>query len=657
MLVRGPHGVKSDPRDRPSTFDEASARRVLDAHSHAEALASRTEEDVSMADVSDRPLRDRFATAPQIPLRRYDLGARTADRLEEIIEHANRLIHAAQHSLDASSEPTKAQAHAMSNHSTRIHDLIRSLHVGQQLYDDRGAQHVALHHQERAERDGEPETASARDGRAGQKPLADSRTASQRRTVNIPAPTTSGTFGMHDRHGPRLVSIDHDDHIGAQKRQGAGAPVISSAPKSALPPPGRALATPRSPPPFRPPQGSIWDSRPRKSDGQVNEPPVPPANGKGDAKAEEWLAAQRAGHPQEPAMSRRQSPFADRWLDARVLPEMAGSRLVHPHEEPRLVNAHARGVPDGHQRSHTSYDDYPPRAVVHGAHPAYGLHGRGDDARPALPHEAHSGASSFAPDHYNDHYGRHAEYLDAGAHRHPSAAGYPSHKPEEIGPESALQRMPAQGQEPSAKYRKRSRAAAPALCGCCFIVDTPEWRRGPDGPRTVCNACGLHYAKLAKKRQQEAPDGPGITIQELRASIRVPSMEVISHHGSESGGDDHHLRMLEADKSKGQYIQAPPQMHQMKEEAPNYSAHHDVEHFGGPAPKRRALSPPQNGMIKPRSPQPARWTAEDEARRPHSAYSNGSSTSLDSRSHASGLSRDSARRPLPVAQSPVRRAA
>ncbi|KAG7289882.1 hypothetical protein NEMBOFW57_006259 [Staphylotrichum longicolle] len=32
-------------------------------------------------------------------------------------------------------------------------------------------------------------------------------------------------------------------------------------------------------------------------------------------------------------------------------------------------------------------------------------------------------------------------------------------------------------------------------------VDTPGWRRGPNGARTLCNACGLYYAKLERKRQ------------------------------------------------------------------------------------------------------------------------------------------------------------
>ncbi|KAK4104089.1 hypothetical protein N658DRAFT_419508 [Parathielavia hyrcaniae] len=49
--------------------------------------------------------------------------------------------------------------------------------------------------------------------------------------------------------------------------------------------------------------------------------------------------------------------------------------------------------------------------------------------------------------------------------------------------------------------KRRGRAAPPGRCHSCNRVDTPEWRRGPDGARTLCNACGLHYAKLERKRQ------------------------------------------------------------------------------------------------------------------------------------------------------------
>ncbi|EDR05583.1 uncharacterized protein LACBIDRAFT_302899 [Laccaria bicolor S238N-H82] len=36
-------------------------------------------------------------------------------------------------------------------------------------------------------------------------------------------------------------------------------------------------------------------------------------------------------------------------------------------------------------------------------------------------------------------------------------------------------------------------------CLGCNATSTPEWRRGPMGPRTLCNACGLVYAKLQPK--------------------------------------------------------------------------------------------------------------------------------------------------------------
>ncbi|KAH7380351.1 hypothetical protein DE146DRAFT_637371 [Phaeosphaeria sp. MPI-PUGE-AT-0046c] len=49
------------------------------------------------------------------------------------------------------------------------------------------------------------------------------------------------------------------------------------------------------------------------------------------------------------------------------------------------------------------------------------------------------------------------------------------------------------------KIRKRGRAAPPGRCHSCNRAETPEWRRGPDGARTLCNACGLHYAKLTRK--------------------------------------------------------------------------------------------------------------------------------------------------------------
>lgn len=32
-------------------------------------------------------------------------------------------------------------------------------------------------------------------------------------------------------------------------------------------------------------------------------------------------------------------------------------------------------------------------------------------------------------------------------------------------------------------------------CLHCLITETPLWRAGPDGPKTLCNACGVRYKK------------------------------------------------------------------------------------------------------------------------------------------------------------------
>lgn len=39
-------------------------------------------------------------------------------------------------------------------------------------------------------------------------------------------------------------------------------------------------------------------------------------------------------------------------------------------------------------------------------------------------------------------------------------------------------------------------------CDICLTTDTPEWRKGPNGPRTLCNACGLRYSKQVRKTDQ-----------------------------------------------------------------------------------------------------------------------------------------------------------
>ncbi|KAJ1985530.1 hypothetical protein H4R33_003970 [Dimargaris cristalligena] len=55
---------------------------------------------------------------------------------------------------------------------------------------------------------------------------------------------------------------------------------------------------------------------------------------------------------------------------------------------------------------------------------------------------------------------------------------------------------------PTMVRRKKRRTKTEALehvCTDCGTVESPEWRKGPQGPKTLCNACGLRWAKKNKK--------------------------------------------------------------------------------------------------------------------------------------------------------------
>ncbi|CAI7659170.1 unnamed protein product [Penicillium viridicatum] len=51
---------------------------------------------------------------------------------------------------------------------------------------------------------------------------------------------------------------------------------------------------------------------------------------------------------------------------------------------------------------------------------------------------------------------------------------------------------------------RRKRLKAQHVCTDCGTADSPEWRKGPNGPKTLCNACGLRWSKKEKKRQESA---------------------------------------------------------------------------------------------------------------------------------------------------------
>ncbi|KAM0259974.1 hypothetical protein ACHAQJ_003067 [Trichoderma viride] len=60
--------------------------------------------------------------------------------------------------------------------------------------------------------------------------------------------------------------------------------------------------------------------------------------------------------------------------------------------------------------------------------------------------------------------------------------------------------IPMDRENRSGDKKKKLKMAEEYVCTDCGTLDSPEWRKGPNGPKTLCNACGLRWAKKEKKR-------------------------------------------------------------------------------------------------------------------------------------------------------------
>ncbi|KAF1357788.1 blue light regulator 2 [Lizonia empirigonia] len=79
------------------------------------------------------------------------------------------------------------------------------------------------------------------------------------------------------------------------------------------------------------------------------------------------------------------------------------------------------------------------------------------------------------------------------------------------------------GRGPSDK-KKKLKLADEYVCTDCGTLDSPEWRKGPNGPKTLCNACGLRWAKKEKKKAssntpgQHSTSTPGLPMHQSTGS-------------------------------------------------------------------------------------------------------------------------------------------
>lgn len=93
-----------------------------------------------------------------------------------------------------------------------------------------------------------------------------------------------------------------------------------------------------------------------------------------------------------------------------------------------------------------------------------------------------------------------------------------------------------ESKEPSCSRRKRGRKPmdkSAFYCHHCGVKSTPEWRKGPDGKHTLCNACGLFYSSFkARDQKRNKSDHFSFILNRRKSENNKAS---ISQYSSENG--------------------------------------------------------------------------------------------------------------------------
>ncbi|PSS29907.1 GATA transcription factor [Actinidia chinensis var. chinensis] len=100
------------------------------------------------------------------------------------------------------------------------------------------------------------------------------------------------------------------------------------------------------------------------------------------------------------------------------------------------------------------------------------------------------------------------------------------------------------GQPPASKKRKRENSGGsphhhqqhPARrCSHCLVQKTPQWRTGPLGAKTLCNACGVRY-KSGRLLSEYRPACSPIFSSEIHSNYHRKVLEIRRKKEGEQGG-------------------------------------------------------------------------------------------------------------------------
>ncbi|KAK5773493.1 GATA transcription factor 11 -like protein [Gossypium arboreum] len=87
-------------------------------------------------------------------------------------------------------------------------------------------------------------------------------------------------------------------------------------------------------------------------------------------------------------------------------------------------------------------------------------------------------------------------------------------------------------------------------CGHCEVTETPQWRKGPMGPKTLCNACGVRY-RSGRLFPEYRPAGSPTFIASLHSNSHKKVVEM--RRKSQFTGDSNTIRVVNPTETSLRY--------------------------------------------------------------------------------------------------------
>lgn len=88
--------------------------------------------------------------------------------------------------------------------------------------------------------------------------------------------------------------------------------------------------------------------------------------------------------------------------------------------------------------------------------------------------------------------------------------------------------------ETSLKMQQQQRLGNGRRCSHCQAQRTPQWRGGPLGPKTLCNACGVRYKKSGRLLPEYRPANSPTFVSFLHSNSHKRVMEMRMMNASSS---------------------------------------------------------------------------------------------------------------------------